>query len=294
MSSEDSNSKNAHEGLQLVPETILKRKHDMDDMKAHRAAQQITNPQGNRRIFSAKTAVVKVHKPESILARARSKRNHSIRYRRVMEKGMQKRASNKRLERTKLVVPDGLATQEEEEQMRKEVSFAANSVGAKMVFVVRIREPNGMPNNVRRMLNKMKLKSPNEGIFMRYNESSRKMLHLIEPWVTYGIPSKVVISDLIRRRGHGRIDGKRIPLSDNTIIEKALGEKTEGGVICIDDMVHELHAVSDYFTKVNSFLWTFHLSAPRSKFQKTKLNFKDGGDYGDRGQEMDDLIRTML
>lgn len=129
---------------------------------------------------------------------------------------------------------------------------------------------------------------------MRYNESSKKMLHLIEPWVTYGIPSKVMISDLIRRRGHGRMDGKRIPLSDNTIIEKALEDKTDGGVICIDDMVHELHTVGDYFARVNSFLWTFHLTAPRSKFQKTKLNFKDGGDYGDRGQEMDDLIRTML
>jgi hypothetical protein len=36
------------------------------------------------------------------------------------------------------------------------------------------------------------------------------------------------------------------------------------------------------------------LAAPRSKFQKQKLNFKDGGDYGDRGEEIDDLIRQML
>mmetsp|Transcript_14999 Transcript_14999/g.21965 ORF Transcript_14999/g.21965 Transcript_14999/m.21965 type:complete len:290 (+) Transcript_14999:66-935(+) len=287
-------SQDTNEGLQLVPETILKRKHDMDDMKAHRAAQLITNPRGNRRIFSSKTAVVKVFKPETILASARSKRNHAIRYKRVMKKGMQKRASKSKLERTKVVIPDGLATKEEEEEMKREVSFAANSVGAAMVFVIRIREPNGMPNNVKRTLNKMKLKSQNEGIFMRYDESSKKMLHLIEPWVTYGVPSKVVISDLIRRRGHGKLDGKRIPLSDNTIIEKALSEKTDGSVICIDDMVHELHAVSGQFRRVNSFLWTFHLSAPRTKFQKTKLNFKDGGDYGDRGEEIDDLIRTML
>jgi len=41
-------------------------------------------------------------------------------------------------------------------------------------------------------------------------------------------------------------------------------------------------------------LWTFQLSAPRSKFQREKLNFKDGGDYGDRGEEIDELIRQIL
>ena len=133
-----------------------------------------------------------------------------------------------------------------------------------------------------------------QGAFLRYDDTTKKQLHLIEPWVTYGIPSKVIVNDLIRRRGHGKMDGKRIPLSDNTIIEKALGGDTDGAVICVDDMVHELHAVSEYFKRCNSFLWTFKLSAPRSKFQREKLNFKDGGDYGDRGEGIDDLIRQML
>jgi hypothetical protein len=56
------------EELQLVPETILKRRHDMDDMKAQRAAQQIMNPRGNRKIFNQKTKAIKVHKPETILS----------------------------------------------------------------------------------------------------------------------------------------------------------------------------------------------------------------------------------
>mmetsp|Transcript_24971 Transcript_24971/g.28886 ORF Transcript_24971/g.28886 Transcript_24971/m.28886 type:complete len:128 (-) Transcript_24971:35-418(-) len=122
----------------------------------------------------------------------------------------------------------------------------------------------------------------------------KKQLHLIEPWITYGVPSKAIISDLIHRRGHGKIDGKRIPLSDNTIIEKALGEKTDGAVICVEDMVEEICNIGDNFSKVNSFLYSFQLASVRSKFQKDKLNFKDGGDYGDRGEEMDDLIRQML
>lgn len=119
-------------------------------------------------------------------------------------------------------------------------------------------------------------------------------MHLIEPWVTYGVPSKNIVNDLIRRRGHGKIDGKRVPLSDNTIVENALGDDTDGAVICVDDMVHELYTVGDEFKKVNGFLWTFQLSSPKSKFQKQKLNYKDGGDYGDRGEEIDELIRQML
>jgi 60S ribosomal protein uL30 len=103
-----------------------------------------------------------------------------------------------------------------------------------------------------------------------------------------------MISDIIHRRGHGKVDGKRIPLSDNVVIEKELSDTTDGEVICVEDMVEELHNVGKQFGIVNRFLWPFQLASVRSKFQKEKLNFKDGGDYGDRGEEMDDFIRQIL
>jgi ribosomal protein L30/L7E len=130
-------------------------------MKAQRAAQLIVNPRGNRKVFNQKTKAIKVHKPETILAMARSKRNHDIRYRRVLKKGMQTRASDKLVKKTKVVVPEGLASAEEEAEMKKEVQYAANSVGAKMVFVIRIREPHGMPEKVKKILNALKLKNVN-------------------------------------------------------------------------------------------------------------------------------------
>ncbi len=81
---------------------------------------------------------------------------------------------------------------------------------------------------------------------------------------------------------------------DNVVVEKALSDETDGAVICVDDMVHELHTVGSEFKKVNSFLWTFQLTSLSTKFQKEKLNYKDGGEYGDRGEEIDDLIIKML
>lgn len=90
------------------------------------------------------------------------------------------------------------------------------------------------------------------------------------------------------------MDGKRVPLSDNTLVEKALGDATDGAVICVQDLEHELLNVGEYFAKTNSSLWPFQLTSPGSRFQRLKLNYRDGGDYGDRGQEIADLIKQML
>lgn len=167
-----------HEGLQLVPEAILKRRHDMDDMKARRTAQLLANPRGNKKVFNSKTKVIKVHKPESILANARSQRNHNIRYNRVLKKGMQKKASSKTVLKSKFVTPDDLADAEQEEALKREVSYASNSVAAKVVFVIRIRDPNGMPSKVKKILNGMKLKAANEVccIFVSLQSLSFRMI----------------------------------------------------------------------------------------------------------------------
>jgi len=151
-----------------------------------------------------------------------------------------------------------------------------------------------MSRKVRRALGHLRLRNPHEGVFVRYNDSNAKMLHLVEPFVAYGTPSKSLVNDLIRQRGHGKVDGKRVPLTDNTIIEKALGDDT--GMICVEDLVHEIYSVGDDFSKAATFLWPFRLTAARSKFQKEKLNQKDGKreEYGDKGEEIEEYVRLML
>uniref|UniRef100_A0A7R9VMN8 Large ribosomal subunit protein uL30-like ferredoxin-like fold domain-containing protein n=1 Tax=Pseudictyota dubia TaxID=2749911 RepID=A0A7R9VMN8_9STRA len=268
-------------------------------MKAKREA---AKPRGNRKVFDNRRRPVRVIKPEKFLARSTQRRNHDIRYKRVNRKGMQKRASNRREERTKTVAKvgedeaeysgrGGARTADLEDKDKKEVTYASNSVGASVVFAVRVRNVAGVPSNVKKALARLRLRHENEGVFLKYDESTRKMLHLVEPWVSYGVVSKSTTTDLINRRGHGRIEGKRVPLSDNTIIEKALGDS---GIICVEDLVHEIQSASESFRTASSFLWPFRLTGIHSKFQKQKLNKKDGGDYGDCGEEMDDLIRQML
>jgi large subunit ribosomal protein L7e len=45
------------------------------------------------------------------------------------------------------------------------------------------------------------------------------MLRSIEPYVTYGFPSKSTIKSLVYKRGFGKFNRQRIPLVKNEIIE---------------------------------------------------------------------------
>lgn len=55
------------------------------------------------------------------------------------------------------------------------------------------------------------------------------MLHLVSPYVTYGEPNLKAIRELIYKRGYAKVDGQRIPITDNSVIEKSLGKF---GIIC--------------------------------------------------------------
>lgn len=290
-SSSDYNSRN-YKDLALVPETVLKKRHDLDELRRKKAAQeQLLQAKTKGSKDGKKTFFVK--RLETFVARGRNERNNGVRYKRVMKKGMQKRASNKAVTSTRELTQDYYDDDDDEDRaaVREVVSYQSNSVGSPMVFVVRIRDHFGTPQSVRRTLGALRLKNENDGVFLRYDESKRKALHLVEPWVVYGRPSEAVISDLIERRGFGKVDGKRVPLADNTVIEKAL---EESNIICKEDLVHELHTVGDGFNAATKFLWPFKLSHSKNRFERDVLELKRGKDYGDKGEAIDEYIRATL
>ena len=278
-------SNNNNKDLQLVPETLLKKRHNLDEIAARRLAHR--KKQNNNKVFSKTNKFLKVQKPETFLANAISRRNNAIRFRRVAKKGMQKRASNQPVMVTKIIGDDD----NDDNKNVTKVRLQTNSVGAKMVFCIRIRDHSGCPAQVRSILNKFRMRTQYTGVFLQYTPQMRKTLQLVEPWVVYGTPTPGVVHDLISRRGHGYIKKERVPLSDNTIVEKALGDDT--GIICVEDLVHELCEGGEFFPQATRFLWPFQLSAPKTEFEKQKLGEKEGKVYGDRGQDMDEIIKEM-
>lgn len=262
----------------LIPENVLKRKNDLDELARKRAANEELRPKKK-----AKSAALSVIKPETILAKARNRRNHGRRVKRVEKKGMQKRASNK---------PEFAEKQVDADEETAAVRYQSNSVGAKMVFCIRIRNNDCIPKEALRILQKFRLQNLHDGVFLPYTEANRKALHVVEPWVVYGPPKASAVKDLIERRGHCKVKGERIPLSDNIIIEETLGE--DHNILCVEDLVHSLTTVDESFPVVQKFLWPFRLADSKSRYERNILKAKDGTEYGDRGEAIHEYIQLVL
>merc|ERR1712000_247211 len=162
---------------------------------------------------------------------------------------------------------------------------------AKLAFVVRIRGINQVPPKVKKILRLLRLLQVHNGVFVRLNAASQKMLTLVDPWITYGYPNLKTVRELIYKRGHVKIARDRIPITDNSVIEKGLGS---AGIICPEDLIHEIYTVGPNFRRANRFLWPFKLSSPTGGFEKKVNHFIEGGDCGNRANKINVLIRRML
>lgn len=63
----------------------------------------------------------------------------------------------------------------------------------------------------------------------------------------------------------------------------------------MEDIVHEIANVGPHFKEVISFLWPFELEKPGGGggLQGKKSLYKDGGDAGNREDDINDLINEM-
>ena len=84
---------------------------------------------------------------------------------------------------------------------------------------------------------------------------------------------------MVYARGYGKVAGQRIPLTCNEIVSNALGKF---GLICVEDVVHEIVTCGPHFKQANNFLWPFKLSAPRGGMRKKRHSFVNGGAWGNR------------
>ncbi|GAB5371762.1 hypothetical protein AAMO2058_001607800 [Amorphochlora amoebiformis] len=160
----------------------------------------------------------------------------------------------------------------------------------KLLLVVRVRGINRMHPNTRKILQLLRLRQIQNATFLRVNKATLNMLKRVEPYVTYGTPNLKTVRDLIYKRGFAKVNGQRIPLSDNKIIADKLGKHD---IICIEDLIHEIFTVGPHFKEANKFLWPFKLSSPLGGYKAKRKNFAEGGDAGNRDEYINTLIRRM-
>jgi large subunit ribosomal protein L7e len=163
----------------------------------------------------------------------------------------------------------------------------------KVALVIRIRGTIGVSPKAKKVMQLFRLRQLHNATFVRLNEATIRQLRLIEPYVTYGYPSRSTIQKLIYKRGFGKVNKQRIPIAVNSVIQDGL---TKFGINCAADLIHEIHSVGPHFKQANNFLWPFKLSSPKGGFsRKTKLlHFMEGGESGARGEEINNFVKKML
>jgi len=274
-----------------APKKVLTKEEKAAKKKASKTARKSAN--------AAKPKTVEIGKrmtaPESLLLR----RKNTARLRAVRAKQLKqlkKSAKSIRVtafKRAEKYAKEYRVAQKNEIRMKR----VARNTGSfylepepKLAFVIRIRGINGVSPKVRKILQLLRLRQIHNGVFVRLTAATMQMIRLVEPYVAYGYPSLKNVRNLIYKRGFVRLNGQRKPITDNMMIANKLKKQ---GVVCVEDIVHEIYTVGPNFKKVNKFLWPFKLSSPRGGFLDVGRQFTDHGDAGNHEKYINKLIAKM-
>jgi len=162
---------------------------------------------------------------------------------------------------------------------------------AKLALVIRIRGINQIAPKPRKILQLLRLRQINNATFVRLTAATINMLRIVEPYITYGYPNLKTIQELVYKRGFAKINNQRIALVDNSQVENVLGKS---GLVCVEDLIHEIFTVGPNFKKANTFLWPFKLNPPRGGWVKVTRSFADRGDFGNREDQINSLVHSMI
>jgi len=234
--------------------------------------------------------------PESVLKRR--KRNEAlaaVRVKKSTEEAKARRTKRKEVfKRAEKYVKEYRQLERDEIRLKHVAKTTGNFYvpsEAKLAFVVRIKGINGVSPKVRKVLQLFRLLQINNGVFVKLNKATINMLRIVEPYIVYGYPNLKTVKELIYKRGYAKVNHQRVPITSNAIIEAALGNK---GIICIEDLVHEIFTVGNNFKTASNFLWPFKLNTPTGGWKHKLTHFTEGGDYGNREDYLNELIHRMV
>lgn len=177
----------------------------------------------------------------------------------------------------------------QKQTQQQQESAAADSGDAKLLFLIRI--PNHtkglkLPSKVYKILKDLKLTSVNTGTFVKADSQTMDSLKFVAPYVLVGQPSLTSIRKLFQKRARimvpdeeqeqekttneqeaGQLEDsesetkqKIIKLDNNQLVEDKFGNDL--GLICIEDLIHEISQLSDNFNSITNWLLPFQLNAP--------------------------------
>ena len=175
-------------------------------------------------------------------------------------------------------------------RMKRRVKRKVPEANSNTMIIIRIQGKKDMHPRTRKVLYSLGLRRRFSAVFVKPSEGIMAKLQRVEPYVTYGYPNLKSIKELIYKKGHARMEQRKVPLTDNNIIEQELGKF---GIVCIEDMVHQIYNAGPHFKEVARFMWPFELNKPAEGLKGSKTIFKEGGDTGNREDLINELINKM-
>ncbi|XP_020580335.1 60S ribosomal protein L7-4-like [Phalaenopsis equestris] len=236
--------------------------------------------------------------PESVLKKRKREEQWALEKKQKLDEKRKKNKENRKLifKRAEQYNKDVKEYQKQEReliQLKREARLKGGFYvcpEAKLLFIIRIRGINAIDPKTKKILQLLRLRQIFNGVFLKVNKATINMLRRVEPYVTYGYPNLKSVRELIYKRGYGKLNKQRIPLTSNDIIEQGLGKHD---IICIEDLIHEIFSVGPHFKEANNFLWPFKLKAPLGGLKKKRNHYVEGGDAGNREDYINELIRRM-
>ncbi|TYK03983.1 60S ribosomal protein L7-4 [Cucumis melo var. makuwa] len=241
--------------------------------------------------------------PESVLKKAKRNEEWSLASKQELEAAKKKRAETRKLiyNRAKLYSKEYEEQEKELIRLKREARLKGGfyvDPEAKLLFIIRIRGRSCLMCLIclekiffiPELELRVDLAQIFNGVFLKVNKATLNMLHRVEPYVTYGYPNLKSVKELIYKRGFGKLNKQRTALTDNSIVEQALGKH---GILSVEDLIHEIMTVGPHFKEANNFLWPFKLKAPLGGLKKKRNHYVEGGDAGNRENYINELIRRM-
>jgi len=234
--------------------------------------------------------------PETILKRRkRQAENRALRAKDAVKQKVARKAKRADIfKRAEKFAKEYQDVERDEIRLRREARKEGNYYvpgDPKLAFVMRIRGINQVSPKVKKVLQLFRLRQINNGVFIKLNKATTNMLRICEPYITWGTPNLKSVRELVYKRGFVKIEGNRTPITSNDLIEKSLGKF---GIICVEDLIHEVLTVGPNFKYASNFLWPFKLNTPTGGWRKKVNHFVEGGDFGCREDKVNELLRKMI
>jgi len=144
---------------------------------------------------------------------------------------------------------------------------------------------------VKKVLKELKLWNRHSAVFLPNTAETGEHLKTCRPFLFWGSPSFKAVSNLVHKRALFRDPAdpsKKVPLSDNTLIEEHLGDL---GVLCTEDLAHSLFTCSEHFGQVTERLWPIPLGDVK---RATKMAREQKEVFGDLRDGVDDKLYQLL